>query len=211
LRLSFCAVNLYQPLGRVFLDEKAMNTSSKEEAILTAARRAAMAHGYAGLNFRELAAEVGIKAPTIYHYFPTKTTLGAAVAKRYWQDIVVALDEISTTSPDAITALRRYPEIFRNSLSSDNRMCLASFMTAEYDDLPEPVRNEVQAFADVNVAWLVKLLPAAGIVKAKDSHARAQAIYSAVAGAQLFARGRSDISLFDTMIDNYQTVGLLPA
>ena len=29
--------------------------------------------------------------------------------------------------------------------------------------------------------------------------------------AQLFARGRSDIALFDTMIDNYRTVGLLPA
>jgi TetR/AcrR family transcriptional repressor of nem operon len=123
LGLSFWAVNLYQPLGRVF--SVAMNTSSKEEAILTAARRTAMAHGYAGLNFRDLAAEVGIKAPTIYHYFPTKTALGAAVAKRYWEDIVVALDEILASSPDPISALRRYPEIFRNSLSSDNRMCLA--------------------------------------------------------------------------------------
>lgn len=188
-----------------------MNTSSKEEAILTAARRTAMAHGYAGLNFRDLAAEVGIKAPTIYHYFPTKTALGAAVAKRYWEDIVVALDEILAGSPDPISALRRYPEIFRNSLSSDNRMCLASFMTAEYDDLPEPVKKEVQTFADVNVTWLTKLLSAAGIVKSKDSQARARAIYSAVAGAQLFARGRADISLFDTMIDNYRTVGLLPA
>jgi TetR/AcrR family transcriptional repressor of nem operon len=187
-----------------------MNTNSKEEAILMAAKRTAMAHGYAGLNFRDLAVEVGIKAPTIYHYFPTKSALGAAVAKRYWQDIAVALDEISAASPDPVSALRRYPEIFRNSLSSDNRMCLASFMTAEYDDLPGPVKQEVQAFGDVNVAWLTKLLTAAGIVTSKDSVARARAIYSAVAGAQLFARGRSDISLFDTMIDNYRIVGLLP-
>jgi TetR/AcrR family transcriptional repressor of nem operon len=90
-------------------------------------------------------------------------------------------------------------------------MCLASFMTAEYDDLPEPVKKEVQTFADVNVTWLTKLLTAASIVKPKDSQARARAIYSAVAGAQLFARGRADISLFDTMIDNYRAVGLLPA
>jgi TetR/AcrR family transcriptional repressor of nem operon len=194
-----------------FYDEVGMNTGSKEEAILTAAKRTAMAHGYAGLNFRDLAVEVGIKAPTIYHYFPTKSALGAAVAKRYWEDIVVALDEILASSPDPISALRRYPEIFRASLSHDNRMCLASFMTAEYDDLPEPVKKEVQAFADVNVAWLMKLLTAAAIVKTKDSQARARAIYSAVAGAQLFARGRSDMLLFDTMIDNYRTVGLLPA
>jgi TetR/AcrR family transcriptional regulator, transcriptional repressor for nem operon len=187
-----------------------MSAGSKED-ILAAAKRAAMAHGYTGLNFREIAAEVGIKAPSLYHHFPTKADLGAAVAKRYWEDIVADLEAISDQSSDPLKALHRYPEIFRTSLSSDNRMCLSSFMAAEYDDLPEPVKKEVQAFADVNVAWLTKLLSAAGIVKPEESQARARAIYSAVAGAQLFARGRSDISLFDAMIDNYRAVGLLPA
>jgi TetR/AcrR family transcriptional regulator, transcriptional repressor for nem operon len=187
-----------------------MSTGSKE-VILAAAKRTAMAHGYIGLNFRDIAAEVGIKAPSIYHHFPTKADLGAAVAKRYWEDIVVDLEAISDQSPDPLRALRRYPEIFRKSLSSDNRMCLCSFMAAEYDDLPDTVKKEVQAFADVNVAWLSKLLSAAGVVKSKESQARARAIYSAVAGAQLFARGRSDISLFDAMIDSYRSAGLLPA
>lgn len=186
-----------------------MSAGSRED-ILAAAKRAAMAHGYRGLNFREIAAEVGIKAPSLYHHFPTKADLGAAVAKRYWEDIVVALEAISDQSADPLQALHRYPEIFRTSLSSDNRMCLSSFMAAEYDDLPEPVKSEVQAFADVNVAWLTKLLSAAGIVRPTESQVRARAIYSAVAGAQLFARGRSDISLFDAMIDNYCAVGLLP-
>ena len=169
-----------------------------------------MAHGYTGLNFRDIAAEVGIKAPSIYHHFPTKADLGAAVAKRYWEDIAVDLEAISEQSPDPLKALQRYPEIFRKSLASDNRMCLCSFMTAEYDDLPEIVKKEVQAFADVNVAWLSKLLSAAGLVKPEEAQARARAIYSAVAGAQLFARGRADISIFDTMIQNYRAVGLLP-
>ena len=133
------------------------------------------------------------------------------MAKRYWEDIVVDLEAISSQASDPRSALRRYPEIFRKSLSSDNRMCLCSFMAAEYDDLPAAVRQEVQIFADVNVAWLSKLLGAAGVVDPDASDARARAIYAAVAGAQLFARGRSDISLFDAMIDNYRTAGLLPA
>jgi TetR/AcrR family transcriptional regulator, transcriptional repressor for nem operon len=187
-----------------------VSTNSKE-AVLAAAKRAAMAHGYNGLNFRDIAAEVGIKAPSLYHHFPTKADLGAAVAKRYWEDIVVDLKAISDQSPDPLSALHRYPEIFRKSLTSDNRMCLCSFMAAEYDDLPEAVKKEVQLFADVNVAWLSKLLSAASVVDPDESETRARAIYSAVAGAQLFARGRSDISLFDTMIDNYRTAGLLPA
>ena len=48
-------------------------------------------------------------------------------------------------------------------------MCLCSFMAAEYDDLPDAVKKEVQAFADVNVAWLSKVLAAAAVVSAKES------------------------------------------
>jgi TetR/AcrR family transcriptional regulator, transcriptional repressor for nem operon len=39
-------------------------------------------------------------------------------------------------------------------------MCLCSCMSAESDDLPDTVKTEVQAFADVNVAWLTKMLAA---------------------------------------------------
>ena len=41
-----------------------MSTNAKE-AILEAAKRTAQAHGYSGLNFRELADEVGIKEPPL--------------------------------------------------------------------------------------------------------------------------------------------------
>ena len=37
-------------------------------------------------------------------------------------------------------------------------MCLYSFMPAEYDDLPDTVKTELQAFADVNIAWLIRML-----------------------------------------------------
>ncbi len=40
-------------------------SSNSKEAILAAARTIAQAHGYSGLNFRDLAAEVGIKAASI--------------------------------------------------------------------------------------------------------------------------------------------------
>jgi len=181
------------------------------EAILLAAREAAMAYGYGGINFRDLAETVGIKAASINYYFANKALLGEAVARRYWEDTARALDAISAEAQDPRDALHRYPGIFRASLARDNRMCLSSFMAAEHDVLPDPVKKEVQGFADVNVKWLSGVLVAAGTVEPEDSEARARAIYSAVAGAQLFARSRADISLFDTMIDNYRAVGLLPA
>ncbi|MDQ0009419.1 TetR/AcrR family transcriptional repressor of nem operon [Luteibacter jiangsuensis] len=184
---------------------------STNEAILSAARRSAQAHGYGGLNIRDLAGEVGIKAASIYHHFPSKAELGAAVAKRYWEDTVADLEAMSQETPEPRDALRKYPQIFRRSLENGNRLCLGSFMSAEYDDLPEPVKKEVQTFADVNVAWIGKMLKTAGVVTAEESEARARAIFAAVAGAQLMARSRSDISLFDTLIESYREAGLLPA
>ncbi len=119
-----------------------MSTSSKE-AILAAARRIAQARGYGGLNFRDLADEVGIKAASIYYHFPSKADLGAAVAKRYREDNAAALEALAVETGDPAACLKRYPETFRTALTNDNRMCLASFMAAEYDDLPEPIRIEI--------------------------------------------------------------------
>ena len=188
-----------------------MSVNSRE-AILAAATRIAQTYGYKGLNFRDLAADVGIKAPSIYHHFQSKADLGAAVARRYWEDAAAGLDAISAEfADDPVRALHEYPtRVFRRSLENGNRLCLCSFMSAEHDDLPAEVQKQVQAFADVNVAWLSKTLLAAGLVKRAESEARARSIFAAVSGAQLMARSRADISLFDGLIDGYRAAGLLP-
>lgn len=183
-------------------------SSDSRERILAAAKKLAQARGYGGLNFRDLADDVGIKAASIYHHFPSKADLAVAVARRYWEDSAAYLGTLSAEEPER--ALRRYPETFRWALANENRMCLASFMSAENEELPEAVRKEVQAFADVNVAWLAKALSRVGVVRPKESEKRARVIFAAIAGAQLMARSRADISLYDELIEGYRVAGLLP-
>lgn len=180
------------------------------EDILAAGRRTAQAHGYAGLNFRDLAEEVGIKAASIYYYFPSKAELATAVARRYWEDSQAFLEQLLRDAPSPQAALQRYPETFRWALESENRMCLCSFMGAEFNDLPDLVRKEVQIFANINIAWLSKVLTAAKAVPPKESQQRARAIFAAIAGAQLTARARADLKLYDETIKTYQSAGLLP-
>jgi TetR/AcrR family transcriptional repressor of nem operon len=181
---------------------------NSREAILAAAKRTAQVRGYGGLNFRDLAHEVGIKSSSVHYHFPSKADLGAAVAKRYWEDTAAVLEALFAKHPDPRICLSEYPGIFRISLENDNRLCLCSFMAAEHDDLPEAVRQQVQTFTDVNVAWLAKVLVAGGVTTAEASEPRARAIFAAIAGAQLIARSRGDITLFDTMIESYRTAGL---
>jgi TetR/AcrR family transcriptional repressor of nem operon len=191
-------------------NEGSVMSQNVREDILAAGRRTAQAHGYAGLNFRDLATEVGIKAASIYYYFPSKAELATAVAKRYWEDSEAFLDQLLKDSPSPQAAFRRYPETFRWALENDNRMCLCSFMGAESDDLPEPVRKEVLIFADINIAWLSKVLTAAKVVPSRESQRRARAIFAAIAGAQLTARSHADLRLYDELIEGYRSAGLLP-
>ena len=86
-----------------------MSANARED-ILAAAKLVAQAHGYAGLNFRDLAQQVGIKAASIYYHFPSKAALAAAVAKRYWEDSAAYLESLLQKSSKPIDALRRYPE-----------------------------------------------------------------------------------------------------
>ena len=185
--------------------------TSSRERILLEATRIAQAHGYNGLNVRELANAVGIKAASIYHHFASKADLAAAVARRYWEDSEAALLALQDEFAEPARCLQHYPGTFRTALGRDNRICLCSFMAAEMDDLPEEVIKEVRKFADVNVAWLKSMLIAGAIVPAKECEDRARAIFSAIAGAQLIARSRSDISLYDRLIDTYRAAGLLPS
>ncbi|MCJ2090373.1 TetR/AcrR family transcriptional regulator [Methylobacterium sp. E-005] len=189
----------------------ATSKGNVREAILMAAKEAAMAYGYGGLNFRDLAQTVGIKAASISYHFANKALLGEAVARRYWEDIARDLEAISTDARSPTEALQRYPSIFRLSLERDNRMCLSSFMATEYDELPEPVLKEVQTFADVNTAWLSEHLIAAKLASPAEGESKASAIYAAVAGAQIIARSRSNVQLFDALIESYRRMGLLPS
>ncbi|MGN2429370.1 TetR/AcrR family transcriptional regulator [Pseudomonas syringae] len=181
------------------------------EAILEAAKVAAQRHGYSGINFRSIGEAVGVKNASIYYHFPSKADLGAAVAERYWQDTAKALQEINESNADPVRRLETYPSIFRISLEDGYRLCLSSFMAAEYEDLPEEVKHEVRAFADINVKWLTQVLADVGLGSLEHCGRRARAIYTAVAGAQLIARTRLDIGLFDELVLSYREAGLIPA
>ncbi|RJX52949.1 TetR/AcrR family transcriptional regulator, partial [Pseudomonas syringae pv. actinidiae] len=81
-------------------------------------------HGYSGINFRSIGEAVAIKNACIYYHFSSKADLGAAVARRYWQDADILLDTLSDADPSR--SLRLYTSIFITSLVYDNRLCADS-------------------------------------------------------------------------------------
>ncbi|MER9137130.1 TetR/AcrR family transcriptional regulator [Mesorhizobium sp. M0830] len=189
----------------------AKTKTDMREALMAVAKATVQAHGYNALSFRELAKEVGIKSASVHYHFPTKGDLGAALARRYTEDGATYLAEVLATSKDATWCMDRYTEIFRSALTNDNRMCLCGIMSAELDDLPAEVRTEVDKFAETNVGWITQVLtrakPAAGEQQLRE---HAMAIFAAIEGAQLVARGCQDIAIYDRTIRTYRATGLIP-
>ncbi len=186
-------------------------TVDTKQAIMNAARTVVQARGYSGLSFRELAKEIGVKSASIHYHFPTKGDLGAVLARRYTDEAVTLFDEFLAGSQNPKTCIRNYTDVFRAALLNNNRMCLCGIMAAERDDLPAEVRAEVDRFTDVNVLWLIKVLSLEKTGASGDAIAqRALAIFAAIEGAQLVARGRGDVALFDRSVEAYRTAGLLP-
>jgi TetR/AcrR family transcriptional regulator, transcriptional repressor for nem operon len=61
------------------------------------------------------------------------------------------------------------------------------------------------------VRWLTEVLSVCRPqLSLEERQEQALAIYAAVEGAQLIARGRADISVFDRTIATYRSAGLLP-
>lgn len=187
-------------------------TSDTRQRIMAAARLTVQDRGYGGLSFRELAKEVGIKSASIHHYFPTKGELGGALAERYTADFAEYLDGLLAASLDRDSCIRRYTDVFRDTLRNENRMCLGGIMAAEHKELPDEVRVEVVRFSEMNVRWLARVL-SLGSAPPEDADAiqrQALAIFAAIEGAQLVARSRDNVAVYEQIVQAYRAAGLLP-
>lgn len=180
--------------------------------ILDAAERMAQQVGYGGLSFREIAAAVGIKSASVHYHFPSKARLGAALARRYTDRLAAHLAQAVAPGDDAATALDAYVRVFRATLESDGRMCLGGMMAAESSAVPEEVRAEVRRFVQVNVEWLAGVLVRGSEDAEKDAavRGRALALFTALEGAMLIARGAGDRANFDRAVEQFGRFGLLP-
>jgi TetR/AcrR family transcriptional regulator, transcriptional repressor for nem operon len=187
-----------------------MATSDTKERIMAAARLTVQDRGYGGLSFRELAKDVGIKSASIHHYFPTKGELGGALAERYTVDFKEYLDSLLADGLDQETCIRRYTDVFGQTLRNDNRMCLAGIMAAEHKELPNEVRAAVVKFGQMDVDWIAKVLSLGKNIEAEVVQRRALAIFAAVQGAQLVARSRGDVAIYDAIIETYRMGVPLP-
>jgi TetR/AcrR family transcriptional regulator, transcriptional repressor for nem operon len=179
------------------------------EDVMAAARATVERDGYNALSFRTLADEVGVKSATVHYHFKTKGDLAEALVARYREDLLKILEPYNDASYD--DAMAGYVGLFRSFFADKDKMCLGGMMSAEVTSLPEPACQEIARFMTAHVDWLAEILSKKHPRMSADKRqARARAIFAALEGAMLIARGNgSDVTVFDGIVDDYRAAGLL--
>ncbi len=172
--------------------------------ILDSAESLVQVRGFNGFSYADVAAELAVTKASLHYHFPGKAELGRALIARYATRFNAALAGIDASGADAPTMLSAYARLYADVLRG-RRMCLCGMLAAEYQTLPEPMREAVLGFFDENEAWVERVLiqgrDQGTLAFAGEPREAARLIVSALEGAMLVARPYGDLERFEAAAD----------
>lgn len=178
------------------------NSAGTATAILDIAERLVQGRGFNGFSYADIAADLGITKASLHYHFAGKAQLGEALITRYAARFASALTEIDSRTAPPIAQLRSYCDIYGTVLSG-HRMCLCGMLAAEYDTLPDAMRQAVIAFFDQNQAWLSAFFArgrdSGGLRVVGPADQAARTVIAALEGAMLVSRPYGDTSILDSV------------
>ena len=181
--------------------KRTRETNDTAARILDIGERLVQVRGFNGFSYADVASELDMTKAALHYHFPGKAELGRALIERYTLRFTEALADIDERIPDAPAKLNAYAGLYSEVLRG-HRMCLCGMLAAEYQTLPDPMRDAVIAFIDLNEAWVEKVLSdgqrAGTIALGGPASDAARLIVSGLEGAMLVARPYGDLARFDT-------------
>lgn len=180
--------------------------------ILDVAERLVQVRGFNGFSYADIAAELHITKAALHYHFASKADLGEALIVRYASRFAEALTDVDTEEAPASAKLAEYAALYTQVMQNE-KMCLCGMLAAEYQTLPQPMRNAVIKFFDDNECWLEGILEhgrsEGSLNFAGSARDTARMIVSGLEGALLVARPYGDVARFQEAAANL-LAGLAP-
>ncbi|WP_090436876.1 TetR/AcrR family transcriptional regulator [Duganella sp. CF458] len=128
------------------------------ETILSAAIRLFQQFGFSGLGMRQIADNLGIKAPSLYHHFASKEDLAQYAMQQYRAEQAARLQAIAAAVNLTVAEqLLEYAELFAQMLGDGRRPCLYLMMVKEPSFQENACLEELRLFVAQNVDWLERI------------------------------------------------------
>jgi TetR/AcrR family transcriptional repressor of nem operon len=179
--------------------QRRSNEPDTRSRILDVAERLVQSRGFNAFSYADVADELGITKPALHYHFPGKAELGEALLARYAIRFRQALEAIDREHTGGRAKLEAYADLYADVLVQE-RMCLCGMLAADYQTLPETMRDAVVRFFDDNERWLVAVLKQGrrdGTLRVSAPvRDAARMIVGALEGAMLVARTYGDVARF---------------
>jgi TetR/AcrR family transcriptional repressor of nem operon len=129
---------------------------NKRQQILEKAIEFIQKSGFDSFSYQDLSAAVGITKASIHYYFPSKEDLGVEVLKLINQRTELLMSIIDKQE-DAVTKLNLYIQAII-STNGEGLICPISSLQAEYNVIPESMKQELQKLSAAELDRLTNIL-----------------------------------------------------
>jgi AcrR family transcriptional regulator len=144
-------------LAKPATDRRVARHESTKAEIVDAAWELCRSEGLAGLSLRDLAARVGMQAPSLYSYFPSKHAIYDAMFAQGARQFVAGQSGVDL-SGDTVTALKRGLRYFVEFCTSDHVRYQLLFQRTipGFEPSPESFRISIESLQQV-ADWLASV------------------------------------------------------
>lgn len=168
-------VSLWAPVNARLRDRE-----RKRDAVILVAARAFRERGYHNTSLDDIASELNVTKPTVYHYVANKEQLLFECFRAGLHQIMEAFEEIRNSNEDARTRLGAVVTRYAEAITSDFGWCMVQ---AENQDLSPAMSRKVKALKseiDQGIRQLLKEGIADGSIRDCDAKMAAFAIAGAL-------------------------------
>ncbi len=162
------------------VDARVRDRKRKRDAVILVAARAFRQHGYHNTSLDDIASELNVTKPTVYHYVANKEQLLFECFRAGLHQIMEAFEEIRNSNEDARTRLGAVVTRYAEAITSDFGGCMVQ---AENQDLSPAMSRKVKALKseiDQGIRQLLKEGIADGSIRDCDAKMAAFAIAGAL-------------------------------
>lgn len=172
--------------------------------ILDAGEQFTQTRGFNAFSYRDIQKVVGVKTSSIHYYFPTKQDLAYAMARRYIERFLGALDDIDRQLHTPPQRLQAMGQIFVDVAKAE-KLCLCGMLISDMLSIPRKGLAELRRFLKETERWTTKTIKQGieeGHFKPTLQPERASAHFlAAMEGGVLIARIRKNADYMRDVLD----------
>lgn len=169
------------------------------ERILDSAERMVQDRGLSAVSFQQLADDVGLSKPSVFHHFRNKEELARALVERCQTKYGAQYGAVIDADLSAPEKLRGIAEIFEQGLR-DDRLCLLNSLGQSVNTLGDPVQDDLRLSVTGAIDRYARVFEQGereGTLRVSGGAADAAAgLLALLEGLQVLARAKRDHALF---------------